>query len=203
MIKFNYLIAFRNTAFRLVAQCSSHYASACFKLSLHDTLPLCLIVTWMRMWKLMYISASGWPWHWLEASDQLQVSPSLHSGREAMWTSVPVWALWRRENCWPYRESNCDPSVVQPVGSRDAGYRGLCLHFALWTVASSESEGSTSTPLGGKCQRCVRFVVETVALGTFSFNSLDSPANPHSNNAPYSSTICVWYNRPIKGGSTD
>jgi hypothetical protein len=29
----------------------------------------------------------------------------------------PVWTIWRRENSWPYRDSNSDPSVVQPVAS--------------------------------------------------------------------------------------
>jgi hypothetical protein len=30
----------------------------------------------------------------------------------------PVWMTWRRENSWPYRKLNSDPSVVQPVASR-------------------------------------------------------------------------------------
>jgi hypothetical protein len=34
------------------------------------------------------------------------------------WTPEPVWTLWRRENSWPYRDSNSDPSVVQSVASR-------------------------------------------------------------------------------------
>jgi hypothetical protein len=34
----------------------------------------------------------------------------------------PVWTTWRRENSWPYRSSNSDLSVVQPVGSRYTNY---------------------------------------------------------------------------------
>jgi hypothetical protein len=30
----------------------------------------------------------------------------------------PVWTTWRRQNSWPYQDSNSDPSVVQPVASR-------------------------------------------------------------------------------------
>jgi hypothetical protein len=37
---------------------------------------------------------------------------------EAGWVPEPVWTTWRRENSWPYQDSNSDPSVVQPVASR-------------------------------------------------------------------------------------
>jgi hypothetical protein len=54
------------------------------------------------------------------------VSGQLHaSGERALdthWTSEPVWAIWRTENSWPYRDSNSDPSVVQPVASRYTDY---------------------------------------------------------------------------------
>jgi hypothetical protein len=30
--------------------------------------------------------------------------------------------MWRRENSWPYRDSNSDLSVVQPVYSRYTDY---------------------------------------------------------------------------------
>jgi hypothetical protein len=39
-----------------------------------------------------------------------------------VWTSEPVWTIWRRENSWPDRDSNSDPSVVQPVASRYTDY---------------------------------------------------------------------------------
>jgi hypothetical protein len=32
--------------------------------------------------------------------------------------SRTVWTTWRRENSWPYRDSNSDLSAVQPVASR-------------------------------------------------------------------------------------
>jgi hypothetical protein len=33
------------------------------------------------------------------------------------WAPEPVRTMWRRENSWPYRDSNSDPSVVQPIAS--------------------------------------------------------------------------------------
>jgi hypothetical protein len=39
-------------------------------------------------------------------------------GLETVWTSVPVWTTWRRENSCPHRDSNSDPSIVQSVASR-------------------------------------------------------------------------------------
>jgi hypothetical protein len=35
---------------------------------------------------------------------------------------VGLWTKWRRENSWPYRDSNSDVSVVQPVASRYTDY---------------------------------------------------------------------------------
>jgi hypothetical protein len=37
--------------------------------------------------------------------------------QETGWTSEPVWTTWRRENSCPYRDSNSDPSIVQPVAN--------------------------------------------------------------------------------------
>jgi hypothetical protein len=34
----------------------------------------------------------------------------------------PVWTAWRRENSWPYPDSNSDRSVVQPVVRRYTDY---------------------------------------------------------------------------------
>jgi hypothetical protein len=42
-------------------------------------------------------------------------------GWEVGCTSEPIWTIWRRENSWPYRDSNSDLSVVQPVASRYPG----------------------------------------------------------------------------------
>jgi hypothetical protein len=44
--------------------------------------------------------------------------PPVPIGQEVGWTAEPIWTKWRRENPWPYRDSNSDPSVVQPVTSR-------------------------------------------------------------------------------------
>jgi hypothetical protein len=34
----------------------------------------------------------------------------------------PVWMTWSGENPYPYRDSNSDPSAVQPVVSRYSDY---------------------------------------------------------------------------------
>jgi hypothetical protein len=43
-------------------------------------------------------------------------------GYEIGWTPVPVWTTWRTENSWFYRDSNSDPSIIQPVTSRYTDY---------------------------------------------------------------------------------
>jgi hypothetical protein len=43
-------------------------------------------------------------------------------GLEAGWASETLWTLWRRENSWPYRDSKCDLSVVQPIASLYTNY---------------------------------------------------------------------------------
>jgi hypothetical protein len=42
---------------------------------------------------------------------------TLHIGCEAGWTPESVHTMWRRENSWLFRDSNSDPSVVQPIVS--------------------------------------------------------------------------------------
>jgi hypothetical protein len=44
--------------------------------------------------------------------------PPVLTGKEAGWDTELVWTTWKRENSLPYRDSNFDPSVVQPVASR-------------------------------------------------------------------------------------
>jgi hypothetical protein len=44
-------------------------------------------------------------------------TPPVPIGYEAGWASEPVWTTRRKENSWPYRDSNSDPSAVQPVAS--------------------------------------------------------------------------------------
>jgi hypothetical protein len=74
----------------------------------------------------MYRSTFSWPQHWLEVSGQLHAPAALPSekesavriGEEAWCAPDPVWTTWRRESSWPYWDSNCNPSVIQPVASR-------------------------------------------------------------------------------------
>jgi hypothetical protein len=61
------------------------------------------------------------PLHAPTALPQVIESP-VPSGQEVGWTSGPVSMTWIRENSWPYRDSNSEPSVVQPVASRYTDY---------------------------------------------------------------------------------
>jgi hypothetical protein len=66
----------------------------------------------------------------LEVSGKLHALAALPSGKEPQvpigyevgWTPEAVWTIWRRENSLPYRDSNSDPLVVQPVASRYTDY---------------------------------------------------------------------------------
>jgi hypothetical protein len=63
-------------------------------------------------------------------SGQLHATAALPLGKdlpvpfeeEVGWTPEPVWKTWRREITWPYRDSNSDPLVAQPVASRYTDY---------------------------------------------------------------------------------
>jgi hypothetical protein len=50
-------------------------------------------------------------------------------GYGAGWAPEPVWTKWRRENSFPHRYSNSDPSVVQPVASRHTDYAILVHNY--------------------------------------------------------------------------
>jgi hypothetical protein len=62
----------------------------------------------------------------MEVSGQLHATaaltpgkkPQVAIGNEAGWAPEPVWTTWRREHSCPYRDSNWDLSVVQPVALR-------------------------------------------------------------------------------------
>jgi hypothetical protein len=79
---------------------------------------------WRPVGEWMYRSAFSWPRHLLKMSSQLHASAALPSrkelpvpiGYEAGWTPEPVWTTWKTS--WPYRDSNSEHSVVQPVVSR-------------------------------------------------------------------------------------
>jgi hypothetical protein len=49
------------------------------------------------------------------ASRPCRFSPRTH---EVGWAPEPVWTTWRRENSWPYWDSNSDPLIVQFVARR-------------------------------------------------------------------------------------
>jgi hypothetical protein len=55
----------------------------------------------------------------MEVSGQLHAPAALSPGKSL---PGPVWTTWGKENSWSYRNSNFDPSVVQPVVSRYTDY---------------------------------------------------------------------------------
>jgi hypothetical protein len=88
-----------------------------------------------------YFLYLGTGWRWVVSFTLLLLYPRGKSppplpvpiGKKAGWASKPVWTTWRRENSWPYRDSNSD--VVQPVTSR----------YTDWAVpASLKLRGVTS-----------------------------------------------------------
>jgi hypothetical protein len=66
-------------------------------------------------------------WRWVVSFTHWPLYPRGKSPRYPLdggvgWTPEPVWTTRRRENSWPYRDSNSDPPVVQPVASRYKDY---------------------------------------------------------------------------------
>jgi hypothetical protein len=65
-------------------------------------------------------SASFWGEWW--ASSTSRFTPEKRAPVPIRWEagriSEPVWMIWRSDNCWTHRDSNSDPSVVQPVAIR-------------------------------------------------------------------------------------
>jgi hypothetical protein len=85
-------------------------------------------------------------------SGQLHTPAALPPGKETLitveykvgWTAGPVWITWRSKNSCPYRDSNCNPLVVQPVASRYTDCanpalknRGIILKLILETFVKS------------------------------------------------------------------
>jgi hypothetical protein len=54
-----------------------------------------------------------------------------------MWTQEPVWTTWRKENSGPYRDSNANLLVVQPIAGRYTDYTitAPLLHTPSWRGA--------------------------------------------------------------------
>jgi hypothetical protein len=51
------------------------------------------------------------------AHDEVLLQLQVQRHGDAEWAPEPVWTTWKRESSCPYRDSNSDPSVVQPVVS--------------------------------------------------------------------------------------
>jgi hypothetical protein len=102
-----------------------------------------------HMGKWMFRSMYSLPRHKLKVSGQLKAPAALPPGKdppvliwqEAGWTPEQVWTTWRGEESSPYRESNSDPSPVQPVVHRYTHCAIPALPFYLWPtlVVSSHS----------------------------------------------------------------
>jgi hypothetical protein len=92
-----------------------------------------------RMKQWMYRSTFSFPQQYLEVNGQLHAPAALPPRKEPLvsieyeveCTPVPVWTTWRREKSLPYRDSNSDPSVVQPVPSRYTDYAIPAPNFIL------------------------------------------------------------------------
>jgi hypothetical protein len=92
--------------------------------------PSVVLVPWRRMGSGCidpHFLDLGTSWRWVAKFTPRQlhtqgIEPPVRIWYEIGWTSEPVWAIWRGENPWPYRDSNSDPSVVQPVASRYTEY---------------------------------------------------------------------------------
>jgi hypothetical protein len=92
----------------------------------------------------------------LEVSCQLHASaaspprkePPVPIAYKVRWTPESVWTTWRRENPWPYRDSNSGPSIVQPAASHTTNYAipapnwsletRVCLKCWLWSLRTSD-----------------------------------------------------------------
>jgi hypothetical protein len=58
----------------------------------------------------------------LSASRPDHFTHPVPSGQEASSAPEPVWLAWKGENSCPYRDSNSNPSAIQPVASRYTDY---------------------------------------------------------------------------------
>jgi hypothetical protein len=51
-----------------------------------------------------------------------------------MWAPKPVWTTCRRENPWPYWDSNSEPVIFQPVASRYTEDAIPSTHYSIQTL---------------------------------------------------------------------
>jgi hypothetical protein len=70
------------------------------------------------------------------ASRPRQLYPPVPIGYEDGWALQPVWTICKSQHAWPYRDSNSDPTVVQPVASHftDCTTAALWLSLGVWRI---------------------------------------------------------------------
>jgi hypothetical protein len=98
----------------------------------------------------MYRSTFSWPRHLLEVIGQLHAPAALPPRKSPQYPldrrlgGPQSW--WRRENSWPYRDSNSDSSVSQPVVSR---YTDWAIPAPTWKRSNEEKREWSRTTLVG------------------------------------------------------
>jgi hypothetical protein len=113
---------------------------------------------------------------------------------EVGWNPEPVWTTWRRENSWPYRDSNSDPSVVQPVDSRYTDYAVAARSIQYLTLINlsmlfrSRFQNLKCILLHNGCEFVV--FLHTVVDSKWSTGSCGTPIAPTCNIIE----ICFWRN---------
>jgi hypothetical protein len=123
-------------------------------------------------------------------------SPWYPSDRRLGWSPEPVWATWRRENSWPYRDSNSVPSVVQPVASRYTNCAGRAAAQAVSRWFPSWRPFSRPGSMWGLWWTKLHW-------GRLSPNTSVSRANHHSTNFSIIIINRGWHNRSIGDSSAE
>jgi hypothetical protein len=108
---------------------------------------------WRRKGQWMYRSTFSWPrtsWKWVVRLTPQPLYPRGKSPRYPLDRRLggPQSRSRRRgENCWPYRDSNSDPSVVQPVTSRYTDYTIPVPHLQEYTGSNPRRSYYEGSPL--------------------------------------------------------